>query len=70
MTDPRDSFDLTGRVAVITGAGSGIGAASARMFAGVGATVVCADVDLDSAAGTAKADRSPTAAKPRRSAAT
>lgn len=53
MNDPRDSFDLTGRVAVITGAGSGIGAASARMLAGVGATVVCADVNLERAAETA-----------------
>ena len=56
MTDPRDSFDLTGRVAVITGAGSGIGAASSRMLAGVGATVVCADVNLESAARTADED--------------
>ncbi len=53
MTDPRDGFDLDGRVALITGAGSGIGAASARMLAGVGATVVCSDVNADSAARTA-----------------
>lgn len=53
MTDPRDSFDLGGRVAVITGAGSGIGAASARMLAAVGATVVCADVNLDAVASVA-----------------
>jgi 3-oxoacyl-[acyl-carrier protein] reductase len=41
----RELFDLAGRVAVITGAGSGIGAASARMLARAGASVVCADVD-------------------------
>jgi NAD(P)-dependent dehydrogenase (short-subunit alcohol dehydrogenase family) len=36
---------LDGRVAVITGAGSGIGPASARRLAAEGARVVCADVD-------------------------
>jgi NAD(P)-dependent dehydrogenase (short-subunit alcohol dehydrogenase family) len=36
---------LDGRVAVITGAGSGIGLASARRLAAEGAKVVCADVD-------------------------
>ncbi len=55
MTDPRDSFDLGGRVAVITGAGSGIGAASAHMLAAVGATVVCADVSAERAAATVEA---------------
>jgi 3-oxoacyl-[acyl-carrier protein] reductase len=45
VTDPRELFDLAGRVAVITGAGSGIGAASARLLARARATVVCADVD-------------------------
>ena len=36
---------LDGKVAVITGAGSGIGLASARRLATDGAKVVCADVD-------------------------
>ena len=38
---------LDGKVAVITGAGGGIGLATARRFAAEGATVVCADVDVE-----------------------
>jgi NAD(P)-dependent dehydrogenase (short-subunit alcohol dehydrogenase family) len=48
-SEPR----LAGRVAVITGGGSGIGLASARRLAGEGARVVIAD--LDPAAGNAAA---------------
>jgi NAD(P)-dependent dehydrogenase (short-subunit alcohol dehydrogenase family) len=44
---------LQGRVAVITGAGSGIGLATARRFAEEGAHVVC--VDLDEPSGSAAA---------------
>jgi 3-oxoacyl-[acyl-carrier protein] reductase len=47
--------DLSGRVAVVTGAGSGIGRASAVALARAGATVVGADVDGDAAAATAAA---------------
>ena len=35
---------LTGKVAIVTGAGSGIGRASALLFAEAGAKVVCADI--------------------------
>ncbi len=44
---------LEGRVAVVTGAGSGIGLASVRRLAAEGAHVVC--VDIDDAAGMAAA---------------
>jgi NAD(P)-dependent dehydrogenase (short-subunit alcohol dehydrogenase family) len=40
---------LKDKVAVITGAGSGVGRASALRFAQEGAVVVCADIDVDRA---------------------
>jgi 3-oxoacyl-[acyl-carrier protein] reductase len=49
-----ESFRVDGKVAVITGAGSGIGKASALALAGAGATVVCADIQADSARVTAE----------------
>lgn len=42
-------------VAIVTGAGSGIGAATARTLAARGDSVVCADVKLDTAQRTAEA---------------
>jgi NAD(P)-dependent dehydrogenase (short-subunit alcohol dehydrogenase family) len=46
---------LLDKTAVVTGAGSGIGAASARMFAAEGASVLCVDINGAAAEGTAQA---------------
>jgi 2-keto-3-deoxy-L-fuconate dehydrogenase len=40
-------FDLSGKTALVTGAASGIGEATARAFASAGARVYLADVDFD-----------------------
>ena len=42
-------FDLAGRVAVVTGAGSGLGAAMATGYAQVGVDVVLADINMEGA---------------------
>jgi len=51
--DYRSMFNLTGRTALVVGAGSGIGQACAQGLAAHGATVLCADVDLTNATATA-----------------
>src|SRR6202042_3038466 len=42
---PAQAFSLADRVAVLTGAASGIGKATALVFAGAGATVVLGDIN-------------------------
>jgi NAD(P)-dependent dehydrogenase (short-subunit alcohol dehydrogenase family) len=54
MFDYRSMFDLTGKTALVVGAGSGIGEASAHGLAAFGARVVCADVNGEAANNTAK----------------
>ena len=53
MFDYRSMFDLDGKSALVVGAGSGIGEASAQGLAAFGARVVCADVDAEAAQNTA-----------------
>src|SRR5829696_3048444 len=53
MCDYRSMFDLSGKTALVVGAGSGIGEASAQGLAAFGARVVCADVNKGAADNTA-----------------
>lgn len=53
----RRLFDLSGRAALVVGAGSGIGRASAEALAAHGARVVCADLQGRAAQATAEAIR-------------
>lgn len=57
MTTLQQLFDLTGRVAVVTGAGSGLGVIFSEALAEAGASVVCADIDEAAAERTAAALR-------------
>jgi len=50
---PQVNTALTGRIAIVTGAGSGIGRAIAHRFAAAGAAVVAADLNLTAAEETA-----------------
>jgi NAD(P)-dependent dehydrogenase (short-subunit alcohol dehydrogenase family) len=51
----RSKMDLSGRLALVTGAGQGIGAACAQALAETGAELICTDIDLSRAENTAKA---------------
>jgi len=53
MFDYRSMFDLSGKRALVVGAGSGIGEAGAQGLAAFGAHVVCADVNAEAAEDTA-----------------
>ena len=57
MRTLNEVFGLEGRVAVVTGAASGIGRAVAEVFAGAGAKVVLGDLDADGAEAVASAIR-------------
>lgn len=51
----RNKLDLTAKLALVTGAGQGIGAAIAEALAATGAEVICTDIVLERALATALA---------------
>jgi NAD(P)-dependent dehydrogenase (short-subunit alcohol dehydrogenase family) len=51
--NPMDLFSLDGKVALVTGAGSGLGRQFSEVMAEAGANVACADIDAESARATA-----------------
>jgi gluconate 5-dehydrogenase len=55
MKTPQELFDLSGKVAIDTGAGSGRGANFAQALAEAGADVVCADLQVAGAEETVRA---------------
>ena len=57
MSDALAPFRLDGKVAALTGAGSGIGKATAELFGAVGATLVLGDIDEAGVEATAAAIR-------------
>lgn len=54
IADLTTPADFHGKVALVTGGGSGIGEATVRLLAARGASVLVADLDLDRASGLAK----------------
>jgi 2-hydroxycyclohexanecarboxyl-CoA dehydrogenase len=59
----RPPIELSGSLVLVTGAGSGIGEATAHAFADRGATVLCADIDALAAERTARACASPSSVR-------
>ena len=49
-----EKYDLTGKIAIVTGAGDGIGRASALKLAEAGADIVCGDLNEEKAQETVK----------------
>ncbi|HET8524295.1 MAG TPA: glucose 1-dehydrogenase [Thermomicrobiales bacterium] len=53
MASIKELFDLSGQVALVTGAGSGLGVIFSEALAEAGADIVCADINLEGAKRTA-----------------
>ena len=64
MQNPLDAYNLAGKVAVVTGAASGIGESTAEIFAACGAAVTCADLNTERRDGNRAADRRAGATQP------